>query len=349
MDRDRVLITGATGFIGSHVAETFCGKGASVGCLVRKGSSLINIQGLPVNLEYGDITDLAGLTKILKGYDFVIHLAALAQDWGDYEDFYRVNVEGTLNVLRACKAKGINNVIITSSISVYGEENSREIKSEASPHKAHYEYFLDKIFPCKMNYYRDTKALAKEKAISFAQEWGMNLTLIEPVWVYGEREFHTGFYDYLKTAKGGMPLLPGCKRNRFHVVYVKDLARAYYLAYLHQMPGVQSIIIGNKEVDTMDRIYSLFCEKAGIKKPFNGPKLIFYPIGFLLELFYTLFKIYQPPLLTRGRVNMFYDNIEYSTEKAEKLIGFTSEYSIEEGIEKTVNWYQEKKLLEEKW
>lgn len=340
-----VLITGATGFIGSHVAEAFCAQGVSVGCLVRKESDLENIKELPVKLAYGDIVDQESLTKAFQGYDSVIHIAAWARDWGSYETFYQVNVEGTLNVLRACLENGIRKVIITSSCSVYGEENCRQIKREDFPLKSHYHYFLDKIFPCKMNYYRDTKALAKEKAIEFAQEWELDLTILEPVWVYGEREFHTGFFDFLKTAKSGMPFLPGCRGNNFHVIYVKDLARAYYLAFSCKLPGVHNMIIGNREVDKMDRIYALFCEKAGVRKPLNAPKFIIYPLGFSLELWYTLFHSRKAPLLTRGRVNMFYDNIEYATKKAEQLIGFTNEYGIEEGIERTVNWYQGKRLI----
>lgn len=341
----KVLITGATGFIGSHVAETFCEKGIDVGCLVRRESGLLNIEGLPVRLESGDLRDSVSLTKALKGYDSVIHIAAKASDWGAYETFYQTNVEGTLNVLRACVENKISHVIMTSSISVYGEENCTQVKNENSPGKSHYQYFCDKLFPCKMNYYRDTKGLAKEKAIEFAEKWGLNLTILEPVWVYGEREFNTGFFEYLKTAQGGIPFLPGSKQNKFHVIYVKDLARAFYLAYLKKLPGVESVIIGNKETEKMDRIYSLFCEKARVKKPVNIPKYVFYPLGFFWELCCTVLNTRNAPLLTRGRVNMFYDNIEYSIEKAEKLLGFVNEYSIAEGIERTVKWYQGQNLI----
>jgi len=342
---DRILITGATGFIGSHVAEMFCEKGIDTGCLVRYGSGITALEGLPVKLEYGDITDSHSLVKVLKGYSFVIHIAAYARDWGAYDAFYKTNVEGTLNVLRACVANGIQDVIITSSNSVYGEENNNNKKSESSPCKSHYDYFLDTLFPCKLNYYRDTKALAKQKAIEYAGENALNLTIIEPVWVYGEREFNTGFYEYLKTAKSGIVFLPGSKRNKFHVIYAKDLAMAYYLAYIKKLQGINDIIIGSREAQGMDKIYSLFCKKAGIRKPFNIPKFIVYPLGFCMELAYTLFKAKKAPLMTRGRVNMFYDNIEYSTEKAEKLLGFTSMYTLEEGIERTVNWYKSRKLI----
>lgn len=341
----KVLITGATGFIGSHVAETFCTQRVTTGCLVRKESSLVNLQGLPVKLEYGDMRNPKSLRKALKGYSSVIHLAAWAHDWGAYETFYQVNVEGTLNLLGAAVENNIRHVIITSSVSVYGEENSFYIKDENSPDKSHYPYFLDQLFPCKMNYYRDTKAVAKEKAIAFAKEQGLNLTILEPVWVYGEREFNTGFLEYLKTVKTGIPFLPGSKKNKFHCIYVKDLARAYYLAFQKKLPGVESIIIGCKEAEKMEKIYTLFSEKAGLRKPKNLAKFLVYPAGFSLELLSTLFCSKNAPLLTRGRVNMFYDNIEYDTRKAERLLGFRAEYSLEEGIERTVNWYREQKLI----
>ena len=330
---EKVLITGASGFIGSHVVEYFLEKGVSVGCLIRKSSNTENIKELNVELEYGDTLDR------------VIHIAGLATDWEKWKKFYEVNVTGTMNVLKACKEVNINDIIITASISVYGEENGYVVKNEDSPLNSHYNYFLDKVFPSGMNYYRDSKAVAKREAIKYSQENGLNLTIIEPAWVYGEREFNTGFYEYIKTVKEGIPYLPGSKRNKFHVVYVKDLARAYYLVYKKSLKGINAIIIGNEKVETMDNIYSLFCKKLELKKPKKLPKLIVYPIGLMLELIYTIFKIRQSPILTRARVNMLYDSIEYSTKKAEKLLDFTAEYTLEDGISRTVEWYKKQKLL----
>lgn len=340
-----VMITGATGFIGSHAAEEFCNRGVRVGCLVRESSDISNIEGLPIELRQGEVENLESMRAAFKGYDCVIHIAAYAKDWGDYECFYGINVDGTLNVLKACVENGIRQVILTSSVSVYGEENFKGVKDENCPYNSHYPYFMDSIFPSGLNYYRDTKAMAKKVAIEYAGKNGINLTVIEPVWVYGEREFNTGFYEYLATARSGIPFLPGSKRNKFHVVYAKDLARAYYLAFKNKLEGIHSFIIGNEKAEQMDRIYSLFCREAGIKKPMNAPKAFVYPAAFIMELLYTVLRIKKPPLLTRGRVNMFYDNIEYSTEKARTQLGFTAEYSLEEGIKKTVAWYMERGLL----
>ena len=76
-----------------------------------------------------------------------------------------------------------------------------------------------------MNYYRDTKAIGTKEAIKFASENVLNLTILEPTWVYGEKEFNTGFYSYLQTVKTGIPFFLGSKKNMFSVIYAEDLAR----------------------------------------------------------------------------------------------------------------------------
>jgi nucleoside-diphosphate-sugar epimerase len=342
---EKVLITGASGFIGSHVVSYFSDQGVEVICLVQETSDTSFLETLPVEIQYGDIRDQEKINSITMDCTCVIHTAALVKDWGIYDDFFQTNVVGTLNILKACKKNNISNIIITGSCSSYGEENNYSIKDENSPFSPHYPYFLGNIFPCKMNYYRDTKAISISKASSYAAENGLNLTIIEPVWVFGEREFHTGFYEYLKTASSRIPFLPGSMENNFHVIYARDLARAYFLAFQKKLPGVERILIGNPSAEKMDRIYRLFCETAKIRKPRSLPKWSIYPLGFVMELFFTLFSFKDPPLLTRGRVNMFYDNIEYCPQKASRFLDFTCKYSLEQGIARTIKWYQNRNLL----
>jgi len=339
------MITGATGFIGSHLTRAFCENQVLVGCLVRESSNISNIKDLPVEFRTGDIRNVDDLTKAFTGYHCVIHNAAKVADWGNFAEFYHINVTGTVNVLTACVNAGIKDIIMTGSNSVYGEEHNPNVKDENSPYNSHYPYFGDSLFPCRLNFYRDTKALAKKEAINFAGEYGLNLTVLEPVWVYGERELNTGFYEYLKTAKAGIPFLPGSRQNKFHVVYAGDLARAYVMAFIKQLAGINCILIGNEKAESMDSIYKLFCSAAGINKPWNIPKTLTYPAALIMELLYTVFNAKTPPLLTRGRVNMFYDNMEFSVKKAERLLRFRNMYSLEEGIKKTVLWYKEQGLL----
>jgi len=284
----KVLLTGASGLVGSHIAELFAREGIPIKCLVRPRSDVSFLKQLQVELVEGNITRIASIQSALTEVDCVIHTAGKASDWGSYRDFYTANVLGTMNVLRACKEAGIANIIITGSISSYGEEDSQAIKNEDSPNKSHYPYFLDRLFPSAMNYYRDSKAILSQRAARYAAEHKLNLSILEPAWVYGEREFNSGFFEYVKAAQSGLRYAPGSKRNLFHVIYAPDLAQAYLRAYRKQLPGVHRIIIANPTAHRLNDIHRLFCEAAGLTPPRLLPKFLVYPVGLGMELVATV-------------------------------------------------------------
>jgi nucleoside-diphosphate-sugar epimerase len=327
------------------VAAYFCSKGVEVHCGVRASGNLSYLNTLPVKTKVIDLLNPDTLYRAIAQTDFVIHTAAMVNDWASYREFHDVNVTGTRNVMNACAEAGIADVIVTGSCASYGEEDSKEIKSEDSPAKPRYPYFLEKLIPNRLNYYRITKHMATCEAEQIARENNMNLTVIEPVWVYGEREFSSGFYEYMKVAGSGIPYFPGSRKNKFHVIYAGDLARAYYQVFEKRPSGVNRILAGNAHIDRMEKIYACFCKEMGIKKPANLPWAMVYPIGLILEVIAELLKSKNPPLLSRSRVNMMYDNIEYSTRKAEELIAFRAELPIETGISRTVEWYRKNNLL----
>jgi nucleoside-diphosphate-sugar epimerase len=343
---EKVIITGANGLIGSHIAEYFLSKGIHPVCMVREKSNADFLKSIGSDIVHGDITDLKKLMCVFSsGADFIIHTAAKVGDWGNYDEFYNVNVLGTLNVLKAANLHNIKNVIITGSISCYGEESSSIVKDENQSYNSHYNYFLGRLFPSCFNYYRDTKAEANIKAIEYAQANSICLTILDPAWVYGEREFHSGFYDFLKTVKSGLFLVPGSKKNKFHTIYARDLAKIYYLAYQKRLQGINKILAVAPTVEYQFKLLDLFCEKAGYNSPSRIPKSLIYLPAFLTELFYTFFRIKNPPPISRARVNIFYDNIEYSSEKLTNQLGFIPDYSLEESVENTVRWYKENNYL----
>lgn len=345
MNRDKILLTGATGFIGSHILEALTAAGLRVNVLVRPQADLSHLAALQPEIRNGDLRDLASLCNAARDCSQAIHAAACVKDWGPQQEFYQANVTGTLNVLEACRRQGITRVIMAGTVSSYGEEDSQQIKDETFPDNSHYPYFLDRIFPSKLNGYRDTKALATQKAVAFAQNHHLNLTVIEPVWVYGEREFGTGFYTYVKAVQNGQRFMPGSTHNRFHVIYAQDLAKAFRLACQQKLPGIERLIVGNSAAEPMHQIFSLFCREAGLRPPRLLPKPIVYPLALALELLFTLARSHHPPLLTRGRVNMFYDTIQFSVEKARQKLGFQCDYSLEQGVRQTVAWYKSKHYL----
>jgi nucleoside-diphosphate-sugar epimerase len=192
-----------------------------------------------------------------------------------------------------------------------------------------------------MNHYRDTKALLTQRACRYADDHKLNLTVLEPAWVYGEREFNTGFHSYLKAVQNGMKYAPGSRDNLFHVIYARDLAQAYLLAYRRRLPGVHRIIAGNPAPAKLHDIHSMFCAAAKLSPPKLLPKWLVYPLGLALELAATLGGRSEPPLLTRSRVNMMYDNIVFSSALARQLLGFEARTPLPEGISNTVTWYKQ--------
>lgn len=342
---ERVLLTGATGFIGSHVLRAFEGEGITTRCLLRKEADRGRLAAEPRQWCIGDIRDAGAVEAALDKCTAVVHCAALASDWGRRREFDEINIDGTLNILRGCARKGVGHAIITGSISSYGEEHCGAAKNESWPYNPRYPYLLDRLLPSGMNHYRCSKAEATRRATVFAERNGIDLTVIEPVWVYGPREFHTGFYTYVKAVRDGASFMPGTRRNLFHVICATDLARAYVAALRKRPPGVERIIVGNARPEPMNRIFSLFCREAELKPPRLLPKWVIYPAGMLAEVWATLRGQTRAPLLTRSRVNMFYDTIAYSVDKAREVLGFEAEIDLEMGIKRTVEWYRRNAFL----
>jgi nucleoside-diphosphate-sugar epimerase len=149
----------------------------------------------------------------------------------------------------------------------------------------------------------------------------------------------------LKTMNSGLAITPGSRKNKFHTIYARDLAKIYFLAYKKRLPGINKFLAVAPVAEVQYKIFDLFCEKAGIRIPLRIPKYLIYPPAFLLELFYTIFGIKSAPPISRARVNIFYDNIEYSPKKIIEILGFEPDYSLEDSIGKTVKWYKENGYL----
>ncbi|MFC1594091.1 NAD-dependent epimerase/dehydratase family protein [Candidatus Omnitrophota bacterium] len=341
----KILVTGATGFIGSHLVRRLLRNGYDVTALVRRSSSL---RFLPKNIPiiYGDIRDLAAVRAALKGFDVVFHNAALVCDWGKKEDFYQINVEGTRNVLAGIEANGIKRLILTSTVGVLGEEDCTTAKTEESPYNPQIPYFLSRIFESDMNHYRFTKMMAERQAIAFCKQHSINLTCLRPTWVYGPREFHAGLFCFAQALLSRIPLIPVGRNNYFHVVYVEDVVRAMVAALEKNLEGIHTFIIGNEHPPFAKDYIGMLSTALGVKMPRIAAQSIFYPIGFLLELVYKLCNIKAAPLLTRARVKMFYCNNIYDTSKARGELDFVAQTPLDVGIAKTVRWWRQNKFLE---
>jgi len=343
--KPRVCITGANGFIGSHVADVFAEAGIPVLCQLRPDSSAANLmeEGHDHKLLYSHLDTpeaVECLTHAFCGLECVIHSAGRSCDWGSYRQFESGNLTATRYVCESALRAGVRRLILTGSISSYGEEHHPEPKREADPYAPRQRYPLSGLFPSAMNHYRETKAEASRWALEFASLHGLQLTLLEPVWIFGERESSSGFLEYLDVARI-LPVVPGCRTNIFPVFYARDLARAYLQVFKNQPQGVEKFIVGSRQQRTMQEVYTTFCLAADIRPPRLLPRLPCMMLGVMLEVLWTLFRIRNPPPISRSRVDMFFDSIPFSAEKFHQTFGPFPETPFEEAVRNVIAWYHQ--------
>jgi len=176
------FVTGATGFVGSHVARALAGQGADLRLLVRANSNPKNIQDLKADLVTGDLREPASLEKAIAGCDAVFHVAADYRLWvRDPEEMYRANVEGTRAIFEAARKNNIRRVVYTSSVATMGFTSDGQLADEDSP------VALDNM----IGPYKRSKFMAEQLAIDAARA-GHDVVIVNPTTPIGERDIkHT--------------------------------------------------------------------------------------------------------------------------------------------------------------
>ena len=172
----RYLITGATGFVGSHLAETCAARGNSVLTLARPQSDTALLEKCGVAVQRGDLADTVAVRQALDSADVVVHCAAKVGDWGPVEDYRSVNVEGLRNLLEACKGRPLQRFVHLSTLGVYPAKNHYGTDEKAALPASH------------MDGYTQTKAEAEKLALEYYEKHQVPVVVLRPGFVYGPRD-----------------------------------------------------------------------------------------------------------------------------------------------------------------
>ena len=313
-----VLVTGVNGFVGSHVAERLLASGHRVRGLVRSSSDLAFLRHLDLELRAGDITDRKSVEGAADGVEIVVHVAGLASDWGPYERFHRVNVEGTRTVAEAANEAGVRRLVHISTTAVHGFPGFRNA-DESYP-------MPETGFP-----YCETKRIAEAWLAGYMRSTPMEITIIRPGNVFGPRD-HTFVGQYLDALGDGKIAYIDRGRHRTCPTYVENLADGIRLACFEPAANGEAFLVR----DGLDIDWRTFTEKLadelGVGRPkFSVPYPLAYPAAAAMEAAWRLFRNPLPPLLTRYRISNGGRDYHFSIAKARRGVGYEAVVGLEEG------------------
>ncbi|MCS6807734.1 MAG: NAD-dependent epimerase/dehydratase family protein [Bacteroidota bacterium] len=326
-----VFVTGATGFVGSFVAEEFLRRGYTVRCLTRATSSLQWLEGLPVERAVGSLLDKNSLERAVSGVDVIVHVAGLTAA-RNREEFFQANHLGTKNLLEAARAAAphLRRFVHLSSLTVCGPAQSLDRPLLESD-------------PCKpLTAYGESKKAAEDEVNSMRSV--MPITIIRAPAVYGQRD--TAIFDYFKAVNWGIAALIGFDDKRLSLIHVEDLARG--LADAAESPTTigETYFVADEPFYSWVEITSV--TKAALQKRYvvtlRVPHSIVLGAAALSE-FVGKFSSKPPVFNYEKGIDFIQKYWICSVEKAHRDFGYTSQLGIECGIPKTIAWYKENKWL----
>lgn len=303
----KALVTGASGFTGSHLVRALEQQGVQVVALVRKTSDLSRLSGSQAELVYGDITDRSALQTAMSGVDWVFHVAAYVElGIVDAAKMQQINVEGTRAVLEtAAQTPSLSKLIYCSTIGIYGDTQGKVIDERFQRQQVGFSSAYD-----------STKYEAQQLVDRSAAQ-GLPVVSLMPSGIFGADDPHFG--PVLQTfLKGKLKLWAGGERIT-GIVHVDDLVAAMLLAAQKASPG-SHYIISTGDLTTR-AMFEFFSRETGISAPWEAPKPLVQLVGNLLDPIGRL-SGWQPPI-SRERVHYLYDRcVRVTGSKARAELGW---------------------------
>lgn len=324
------LVTGATGLLGSHIVEKLVARGEPVRVLVRPDSDTAFLDSLKVQKAPGDITDAASLKTAMQGVKTVYHAAAQVGDWGAWERYVAVTIEGTRNMLNAARDAGVKRFLQISSISTYGHPDGEGlVLDETAPLGANLH---------KWSYYSRAKVEAEKLAWEYHKRGDVALTVVKPSWLYGERD-RASMPRLIKAIRAGKIKILGDGKNRLNLTYAGNEAEGCILAATADKAVGQIYNLSNDGVITQEGYFNKIAQVLGCKPVTRKvPYSVAYNAAFLMEIFGHLFNRKTPPLVTRYSVWLIGRRCFFSAERARKELNWQPTVGYDEGIERSVKW-----------
>ena len=325
----KVLVTGASGFTGSHLARQLAEAGHQVRVLTRPSSSLDAVEGLSAERVEGDLRDPESLRRAVSGVAGVFHIAAVYRE-AKLPDrlYYDINVEGTRRLAEAALSAGCEIFLYCSTCGVHGEI-AEPPADEGAPYRPG-------------DVYQRTKLEAEKLLLELHRRRGLPAVILRPVGIYGpgDRRFLKLFRGI---ARGRFPMI-GSGEVLYHLTHVEDVARGFLRAAECSQAVGEAFILAGPRFTTVRELLELIARLAGSKPPrFHWPVAPVYAAAAVGEAICRPLGI-EPPL-HRRRLDFFLKDRAFKIDKARRVLGWHPQKELEPGLRETLEWYRQRGWL----
>jgi nucleoside-diphosphate-sugar epimerase len=321
----KVFLTGATGFVGKHLAASLIADGAQVRALVHPSSDPAAVRKLGVEAISGDVRDIAAVRYALADCGMIYHLAGLVPGKGRTRaDYHAVNVQGTENVVRAAVEAGVQHLVHCSTVAVHGLPHRTPADEEAP------------LTP--ENVYGATKLKGERVVLRFVREHGLSAIITRLTPLYGRGDFRC--LKLFRDVASGRIVVIGSGRFRYHLTYIDDAVAGLRLCGARGGSGGERFIIGGEELPTLNELLRMIADATGVD--LRMIRLPAAPFALAAAVYRRLLGPFgiMPGLV--DRLDFFTAERTYDVSKAKRELGFQSQVPLREGIGRTAAWYREK-------
>jgi dihydroflavonol-4-reductase len=324
---DLVLVTGASGFVGSAVARAVKSRGYGLRLLVRGSSPRANLADLDAEVVVGDMANEADMAAAMQGARYLFHVAADYRLWArDPEEIVRNNLNGTRAVMNAALAAGVERVVYTSSVATLGFHDDGRPSDETLP-----------LTPAgAIGAYKRSKVAAEREVQAMAAERGLPVVIVSPSTPIGPRDIKptpTGRI-IVEAAQGKIPAFLDTGLN---LVHVDDVAEGHLLALVKGRQG-ENYILGGRDVSLRQMLADI-AGMVGRKPPTLAlPRAPLYPLALITEAIGQMTG--KEPFLTRDALKMSTHHMFFSSAKAERELGYAAR-PYAEGLADALVWFRQ--------
>jgi nucleoside-diphosphate-sugar epimerase len=320
----RVLVTGATGFTGGHLARHLRDAGDSVRLLVRNGAKAEVLARDGFDVVTGDLTSAEAMARAVAGMDVVYNIAALYREAGLPAQAYRaVNADAVAAIVNAASGAGVRRVVHCSTVGVHGDVEHPPANEDAPLRPG--------------DVYQETKVLGEQLGREAAIRTGTELVIARPTGIYGPGDRRL-FKIFGGIARGRFVML-GRGRNYYHVTYIDDLCAGFRLCGVVPAAAGRTYILGGGEVTTLAELVRVTADVAGRPAPrWSVPVWPVWLAGAACELVCAPFGV-SPPLYRR-RVDFFRKSRAFDISRARRELGYAPAVGVREGVGRTLEWYR---------